>query len=906
MRQGAGQMRSESQSAAPGWSLAHRMTAALAGVALLSMSAAFLLYDRSLAGGMQRNAEKRLARASHSANLLIEEHLEQAEARYRAVAATPQVRATLEIAHAPTTRALAQQIRTQQAAASIALVSFRGTPIARSGIDSTAPELPAHERSTLVVIDGELHARISTPIDLSETYGVDLIALERIGERSLEKWSDLCGATLTLSQSGAQRSGELTAPVEGWNRVGLVVVADLSAERASLREARWKLTWAGLIALGLTLSACTALARGLVRPVRKIQEMLARIGNGDLAARIASRRTDEIGEMARDVDRMAERLAASHRESAMRMAELRRSQEHLARAQKIARLGSFELDLASGELSASEEFWTLLAAEDPRKGLTPDQVIQRLHPDDRASVLEALRACAEHGTRAHLDFRILTPGGGERFLQSQFHLPDPQAGASRRIEGTVQDLTERRRAEEQIRFLAHHDGLTGLGNRLLLTERLNLATSRARRHGTKLGILYFDLDDFKRVNDTLGHDVGDDVLRQVADRLVQGAMQAKVSAHPRPRGFEPAIARLGGDEFGVLITDVTDASDLALVSEQLLQGLQRPYRISGNEVVISTSVGIAIWPDDGDRVDVLLGNADAAMHHAKASGRNACCFYDASMNELAMRRLSVEMRLREALERDALELYFQPKADVPSGRIVGFEALARWHDPELGVVSPSDFVPIAEQTGLISGLGRWVLDRVCAEVGRRQQQLRASGARVSFNVSASEFGPRFSSEVAATISAHGCDPALLEIEITETAIMQDEEATIAALRELKALGVSIALDDFGTGYSSLAYLQRLPVDVLKMDGSFIRSIAVDASAASLTRSIVAMGKALGLHVLAEGVEEEAQRRLLESWGCDAIQGYLVGHPLLAEEAFARLAERRERRHSRSGRSSTSA
>jgi diguanylate cyclase (GGDEF)-like protein len=882
------------------------MTAALAGVALLSMSAAFLLYDRSLARGMQQNAEKRLARASRSANLLIEEHLEQAEARYRAVAATPQVRATLEVAHAPTTRALAQQLRAQQAAASISFVSFRGTPIARSGIDSTAPELPARERSTLVVVDGELHARISTPIDLSETYGVDLIALERISETSLKKWSDLCGATLTLSQSGTQRSGELTAPVESWNRVGLVVVADLAAERASLREARWKLAWAGLIALGLTLGACTALARGLVRPVRKIQEMLARIGNGDLAVRIASRRTDEIGEMARDVDRMAERLAASHRESATRMAELRRSQEHLARAQKIARLGSFELDLASGELSASEEFWTLFAAEDPRKGLTPDQVIQRLHPDDRASVLDSLRACAEHGTRAHLDFRILTPGGGEHFLQSQFHLPDVQAGTSRRIEGTVQDLTERRRAEEQIRFLAYHDGLTGLGNRSLFTESLNLAIPRARRRGTKLGILYLGLDDFKRVNDTLGHDVGDDVLRQVADRIVQGAMRAKVSARQRPPGFEPAIARLGGDEFGVLISDVTDASGLALISEQLLQGLQRPYRINGDEVVISTSVGIATWPDDGDRVDALLGNADAAMHHAKAKGRNTCCFYDASMNEIAMRRLSVEMRLREALERDALELYFQPKADVASGRIVGFEALARWHDPELGIVSPSDFVPVAEQTGLISGLGRWVLDRVCAEVKRWEQPLRASGARVSFNVSAREFGPRFSSEVAATISAHGCDPALLQIEITESAIMQDEEATIAALRELKALGLSIALDDFGTGYSSLAYLQRLPVDALKMDGSFIRSIAVDAGAASLTRSIVAMGKALGLHVVAEGVEKQAQRALLESWGCDAIQGFLVGHPVPAEEAFAQLAESGKRRHSRSGRSSTPA
>jgi len=897
-------MNSEARLVSPGWTLAQRLTAALAGAALLSMLFAFFLYDRALALGMRQNAEQRLARASRAANLLIEDHLAQAEARWRAVAATPQVRATLEVAHASTTKFLAERIRAQQEATSIAFVSSRGTELGRSGRNSALPAGIGVERSALVLVSGELHAAISVPIDLSPAHAVTLVALEPIGATSLKKWSDLCGATLTRGNPETWKHDELRASLDRWRGTGLVVVADLALERAALRSARWKLTWAGLAALALTLGTCTAAARGLVRPVRQVQRVLARIGAGDLSARIESRRSDEIGEMARDVDRMAERLSESHRELAARVDELRRSREHLTRAQQIARIGSFEVDLASGAFSASDEFWTLFAAEDPRKGLSPDQLLARLHPEDRESLLEAFRACAQHGTRVHLDYRIRLPDGTEHFLQTQFHRPTLADGTQPSIEGTVQDLTERRRAEEQIRYLAYHDGLTGLGNRALFSERVNLAIPQARRRNRKLGVLCLDLDDFKRVNDTLGHDVGDDVLRQVADRIVQGTHDAGIAAQGRAAGFEPAIARLGGDEFAVLVTDVRDARDLARISEHLLRGLQRPYRIGAEEVVISTSIGIASWPDDGDRVDALLGNADAAMHHAKAAGRNSCSFYAASMNEAAMRRLSVEVRLREALAAGALELHFQPKVELRSGRVVGFEALLRWNDPELGSVAPADFVSIAEQTGLIAGLGRWVLARVCEEVAGREQALRAASARVSFNVSAREFGPSFAAEFAATVAAHGADPGLLQIEITETAIMRDEEATIGALRELKALGVSIALDDFGTGYSSLAYLQRLPVDTLKMDISFIRSIAEDEDAASLTRSIVAMGKALGLHVVAEGVEHEAQRALLATWGCDVIQGHLVGRASPADDAFATLSDGAQARHSRSRRSTT--
>ena len=302
--------------------------------------------------------------------------------------------------------------------------------------------------------------------------------------------------------------------------------------------------------------------------------------------------------------------------------------------------------------------------------------------------------------------------------------------------------------------------------------------------------------------------------------------------------------------------------------------------------MIHASIGIATWPSDGERVEALL--KQRGCRHVSREGERADSyeFYDASMNEIAQRRLAVEVRLRHALEHGGLALHFQPKLELATGRIVGFEALARWHDSELGTVSPADFVPVAEQTGLIAPLGRWVLEEVCREASpggghtgprRRSHLLQRIGPRV---------GPRLASDIASPLEKYRVRPQWLQLEITESAIMRDEQAVVAALEELRALGLSIALDDFGTGYSSLSYLRKLPVDTLKMDGSFIRSIAQGTEAAALTRSIVAMGQALGLRVVAEGVEQAAQRALLAKWGCHEIQGFLVGAPLPAEEALA--------------------
>jgi diguanylate cyclase (GGDEF)-like protein len=869
--------------------LARRLTATLVGTALLSTTLAFLVHDRALERGLRGNAQRRLLRAAQAGDLLITDHLAQLEMRYRSLAGAPQVRATLELAHAPTSAHYAERLRSEQRAALIAFLDSRGALHARSGDSALALAVRRAHQPGLLSAGGRLYAAVRVPVRLGGSQTHAMLAAEPVDDALLGRWSELCGAPLRIGAPGAGGDELLAAPIRAQDGVELFVTADLAPERAALTSARAKLALAGSAALAITLAACSFLARSLVRPIRQVQEAVAGIGNGALGTRLGSRRTDEIGEVARGVDQMAEQLLVSHSALEARNDELHQSQAHLAKAQQIARLGSFELDLESGELMGSAEFWALYSIEHPGRGKPPSELAERLHPEDRRSVLEAVRGSLETGAGAHLDHRILLPDGTERFFQTQFHIVRHADGRARRLEGTVQDLTERRRTEQQIRYLAYHDGLTGLGNRLMFSERVELAIRQSRRNRTKLGVLFLDLNDFKRINDTLGHGVGDELLREVADRLVRGARE--IASRELDQGFEPAVARLGGDEFTVLVTDLRDVGDLALVAEHLLHVLHRPYRLEQNEIVINASIGIATWPADGERVETLLSSADSAMYHAKAAGHNSYQFYDASMNEVAGRRLAVEVRLRHALEQGALALHLQPKLELASGRIVGFEALARWQDGELGVVSPADFVPVAEQTGLISPLGRWVFAEVCRLVSQSDAKLAQAAARVSFNVSAREFGPRFAHDIAATIEQHGVNPQRLQLEITESAIMRDEQAVVAALEELRELGLSIALDDFGTGYSSLSYLRRLPVDTLKMDGSFIRSIDRDAEAAALTRSIVAMGKALGLRVIAEGVELPKQRALLARWGCDEIQGFLVAAPLPPEKALARLSRR---------------
>ena len=426
---------------------------------------------------------------------------------------------------------------------------------------------------------------------------------------------------------------------------------------------------------------------------------------------------------------------------------------------------------------------------------------------------------------------------------------------------------------------AHHDALTGLPNRVLLEDRLGLALAQARRHGTELALLVLDLDGFKVINDTLGHGAGDQLLQDVADRLAR-AIRAS-----------DTLARLGGDEFAVILHPVPGPQAAARVAEKLLACFQEPFRVDGVPHTVSASMGLAFCPQDGEDGATLLRHADAAMYRAKAKGKGNCQCYTPELQERLQERMELERRLRKALEDREFRLHYQPQFR-PDGRLVGFEALLRWDHPELGMIPPSRFIPVAEECGLILPLGRWVLEEACAQMLR----WRAAGAedlRVAVNVSSIQFSdPGWVETVAQTLTRLGLPPACLELELTESLVMDPGSEAGTRLRRLQAMGIRLAVDDFGTGYSSLSYLHRLPVGLLKIDQSFVRAFqpGTGEREGALLQAIVALARSLGLQVVAEGVETPDQRDFLAELGCDALQGYLLGRPA-PPEAFEGLLGR---------------
>jgi diguanylate cyclase (GGDEF)-like protein/PAS domain S-box-containing protein len=437
------------------------------------------------------------------------------------------------------------------------------------------------------------------------------------------------------------------------------------------------------------------------------------------------------------------------------------------------------------------------------------------------------------------------------------------------------NIDERKRVEQRIRYLARTDSLTKIANRMQFQHLLQQAIARARRNQQYVAILYLDVDKFKDINDTFGHSAGDTSLEIFARRVLA---ELGENAH---------AGRLAGDEFAVLITgfERLDAVQrhLAELAPRLLQAAGRPFQVQGEEIFLTASMGIAIYPRDGDNVIDLLRNADAALYQAKKAGGNSFEFYLPDMNTEAVERLMLKSKLRRALERDELRLDYQPKYRLSTGRLEGAEALLRWDLPERGIVSPSDFVPLAEETNLILQLGDWVLNRVCADY-RAWQRSIPSPCRVSLNLSLRQLQQRrFLDQVRDTFRAHGVSPASLELEITETTLMEDPERTIRILDALYGMGLHLAIDDFGTGYSSLSALQQFPISTLKIDQSFVRDVAVDRDDAAIVDAIIQMGHSLQLEVVAEGVENEAQLNFLREHGCDYAQGHLFGDPMSADQ-----------------------
>jgi diguanylate cyclase (GGDEF)-like protein len=448
---------------------------------------------------------------------------------------------------------------------------------------------------------------------------------------------------------------------------------------------------------------------------------------------------------------------------------------------------------------------------------------------------------------------------------SEFYLD-----GQRQFIGVMRDITERKATEATITHLAHYDALTDLPNRRLVQDRIQQTVVWARRSGAQFAVMFLDLDKFKTINDTLGHDVGDQLLQMVAHRLTE-CLRA-----------EDTVGRQGGDEFIVLLASLSAAEDAALVAQKILATLSAPFVINGQDLRTGASIGIAVYPQDGGDVETLLKNSDTAMYHAKEAGRSNCQFFTQAMNAAAAERLLLESSLRQAIERHELLLHYQPLVNIADGNIVATEALVRWNHPELGLVSPARFIPIAEDSGLIIPLGEWVLSQACHQLKQWREQGIAL-QRMVVNLSPRQFRQKHLVEnFSRVLSETGVDPHWLGLEITETVIMENPELSIGILDELKALGIELSLDDFGTGYSSLGYLKRFPIDKLKIDQSFVHDITTDADDAAMVAAIIVMAHQLNIRVVAEGVETEAQLAFLREQGCDEYQGYYFSRPLSAD------------------------
>ena len=440
-------------------------------------------------------------------------------------------------------------------------------------------------------------------------------------------------------------------------------------------------------------------------------------------------------------------------------------------------------------------------------------------------------------------------------------------------------------------YLAMYDALTGLPNRQLFHQQLTQAVARAHRNGDHIAIMFIDLDRFKRINDTLGHATGDMLLREVAARLNRCVRTTdQVGRDGDSMLPEGSVARLAGDEFTVTLDTLRDPQDAARVARRIISEVSRPFMLSGQEVVVTTSIGIAVYPEDGEQAEMLLKNADVAMYQAKDLGRNAYQFFAGEMNSAAVERLRLENELRRAMEGDQLSLHYQIKIDARDGSIAGLEALMRWRHPELGMVPPVTFIPVAEEIGLIVDFGAWVLEEAC----RQTKAWRDAGlpvAPIAINLASPSFRqPDLVERVASALRRHDVLPADLCIEATESILMRDADATMATLKQLRELGVKLSIDDFGTGYSSLSYLRRFPIDQLKIDRSFVNDLVVNSDDAAIINAIASLARSLNLDVVAEGVETVEQARLLAKQGCYIMQGYFFSKPVSAEELTQILAQ----------------
>jgi len=548
---------------------------------------------------------------------------------------------------------------------------------------------------------------------------------------------------------------------------------------------------------------------------------------------------------------------------------VKETERRLEEAEALARLGHWQWDLRRGAVTVSAQICRLFGK--PRHWLPSlDEVIGSLVREDRERVVERIRqACAEGAAELALDFCIEVEQR-QLDLHARLRIDYAADGAPLQMLGTAQDVSELKAYRQQLHSLAFYDPLTGLPNRELFNDRLQQALVQALRQERQVALMLLDLDNFKMINDTLGHGAGDELLREIAKRLRRSVRNSDT------------VARLGGDEFAVVLAEMPATADLQKLGGKLLQAIGAACRVEQRELFVSASIGIARYPADGESISELLQYADSAMYHAKEQGRNNVQFYSPKLTRHNTERLALAASLRHAEQNGELELYYQPQVDLLSGQLTGAEALLRWNHPQEGLVLPERFIGIAEETGLILGIGEWVLRRAC----RTAVEWNGAGRRelkIAVNLSPRQFKLNDLVATLRTLLAEtGCAPHWLELEITEGLLLDNSLDVKDSLERLRALGLSIAIDDFGTGYSALGYLTRFPVETLKIDRSFIRGINANRDSAELVKAIISLSHSLRLKLVAEGVEDAAQEAFLRAYGCHSAQGYLYGKPMPRE------------------------
>ena len=595
---------------------------------------------------------------------------------------------------------------------------------------------------------------------------------------------------------------------------------------------------------------------------------------------------------------------------------LRKSEASLAEAQQIAHVGHWEFDWTSNRLYWSDEIYRIFGIIKEESEGTFGDYFARIHPEDRG-LLDRTSEQLLEGGQIPLEHRIVRPDGEVRvvqltlrfvfdedqiqlqdypdestgggfdeslnFLDRQLRLIDKRLpGRPVRVVGTVQDVTERKALERQLRHQALHDPLTGLPNRLLFIDRLEHALARTERREESIAVLFLDLDNFKLINDSFGHAVGDQLLLQVADRL---------DSCMRP---QDTVARFGGDEFTILLEDSTEVEGARIVAKRILEELRAPFFLLGYELFVTASIGIALssrTPRRRNLMDDLLRDADAAMYRAKTTSKDNYAVFEPSMKAEALEQLQLANDLRRAIEHDEFVVHYQPRVETASGKVVGMEALLRWNHPERGLVWPDDFIPLAEELGLIIPIGRKVIAVACQQAHVwHQQYVHHAPMLMSVNISAKQLQhPNFAGDITRILQEFEVEPNALELEITESVVMGDREDIFDKLRELKGFGVRLAIDDFGTGYSSLSYLKRLPVETLKIDKSFIGGLERNPKDRLIASATISLAQTLELRVVAEGVETAKQAMHLQELGCDLAQGHYFAEPLPSEEASALIA-----------------